>query len=419
MILLLVGSIAVNYLSGIALARYRQPGLFALLVIANLIPLAAFKYLGFFADIIASLTSTNLRVPDLALPLAISFFTFQQITYLSRVKNTGRCEKDFLRYGTYIAFFPQLIAGPIVKPEEFLPQLERLEFASVASRLTSGLALFGIGLAKKVLLADPLAQIADPLFAQSTWTATEASLAIASYSLQIYFDFSGYSDMALGLARAFGIQLPINFASPYKSTSLIDFWRRWHVTLSRFLRDFIYIPLGGNQHGIRKQYLFLFLTMFIGGLWHGAGYTFLAWGALHGVGLIANHAWRRFGLTLPSFVAQGLTLLFVCFCWVLFRAEDLNLATGLYTSLFTGAWSSVELDTLQWTLLALGWGMVLFGPNAYSTQDYRTQPNFDDLPIPTYPSKIYRAVFFVVGSLCLAASIPFLEELNAFIYFQF
>ncbi|MBY6190726.1 MBOAT family protein [Microbulbifer agarilyticus] len=303
---LLLGSIAVNYLLGriIEASAYRQFVLIAG-VSANLVAIGIYKYLGFFSDVVAQLTGSATSIPALLLPLAISFFTFQQIAYLVDTYKTGKSEHDLSRYLLFVSFFPQLIAGPIVKHSEVSGQFTSLNTRSICTtKVSAGFLLFTIGLVKKVLIADQLAPYASPVFVAADQGADIAFLeawgGLLAYTFQLYFDFSGYADMALGVAMALGIKLPKNFNSPYKATSIIEFWRRWHITLSHFLRDYLYIPLGGNRSGSRN--LNLLLTMLLGGLWHGAGWNFIIWGGLHGSYLVINHQW----LKLKSFLTMQL-----------------------------------------------------------------------------------------------------------------
>ena len=344
--LLLIGfSIAFNYMVGFMLgAGGHWPGRKALLIFGiavNLGLIGYFKYFEFLLTNTNAAFGTNFFVEHIVLPLAISFFTFQQITYLVDSYQQQAREISFLRYCLFVTFFPQLIAGPIVHHGEMLPQFAqaatyRLRFDNLAI----GVTIFSFGLFKKAVLADGVAVYATPVFDDALaggtpdlFTAWGAALA---YTLQLYFDFSGYSDMAIGAARMFGIVLPLNFFSPYKATSIIDFWRRWHMTLSRFLRDYVYIPLGGNRQGHARRYGNLMATMLLGGLWHGAGWTFVLWGALHGGYLMINHAWdaaaRRLGIASDRpgqarrFAGWLLTFLAVVVAWVLFRAESLDAA---------------------------------------------------------------------------------------------
>jgi alginate O-acetyltransferase complex protein AlgI len=310
----------------------------------NLGLLAYFKYAGFLTQTVAGLSGSDFSIDEIVLPLAISFFTFQQIAYLVDASRGIMREASFLKYSLFVCFFPQLIAGPIVHHLEMMPQFDRRRAAGRRLEdLSVGLAILVIGLFKKVILADNVAVYATPVFAAADSGASlsffEAWGGVLAYSVQIYFDFSGYSDMAIGSARLFGIRLPLNFASPYKSSSLIDFWRRWHMTLSRFLRDYLYFGLGGNRRGPTRRHANLLATMFLGGLWHGAGWSFVLWGSLHGLGLVANHGWRALRGNADSHAipaplrragARGLTYLFVVMAWVVFRAETMAGALRVY-----------------------------------------------------------------------------------------
>ena len=352
-------SIFVNFFTGRALTRRHVGGksvgalLFAGIAF-NLLLLGWFKYAD-FAVANLNLLGLHLTSPGLALPLGISFYTFTQIAFLADASRGLASEYDILRYVLFVTFFPHLIAGPIIHHREMMPQFapERLT-ARIFDHLPKAAMLFTIGLAKKVLLADAFASLAQPVFdnaahgfspdAIAAWGATLA------YTFQIYFDFSGYSDMALALALMFGIRLPVNFLSPYKSASIIDFWRTWHMTLSRFLRDYVYIPLGGNRHGPWRRYANLMIVMSVGGLWHGAGWTFLCWGALHGFYLLVNHAWRsatgrwRFAPSSP-WIGRIITFAAVALAWVLFRADTFAAARMIYAAMFglNGVAISVQL----------------------------------------------------------------------------
>ena len=343
-LLLLLFSLAFNYSAGWWLGESQQTEgtqrrrlVLSASIGVNLALIGYFKYMNFFVDTVSTVLGKSWSVGEVLLPIGISFFTFQQIAYLVDRYQEPTRNPDFLDYSLFISFFPQLVAGPIVHHKDVLPQFrdERI-FRFNSAVFFSGLTVFFLGLFKKVVLADQFAVYADRGFnaaADGTvLTFFEAWGASLSYTFQLYFDFSGYSDMALGLAGMVGIQLPLNFFSPYKATSIIDFWRRWHMTLSRFLRDYLYIPLGGNRHGPLERYRNLFITMLLGGLWHGAGWTFVLWGALHGLYLIANHAWIALMSLLPGRGPSGplydafgwcLTFAAVVIGWVFFRAADL------------------------------------------------------------------------------------------------
>lgn len=308
-------------------------------VAANLLALGYYKYAGFLVANIDTLFAADISIPKIVLPLGISFFTFQQIAFLVDAYRGKAAHADFLNYGVFITFFPQLIAGPIVHHREMMPQLSRQKvFDCGPERFAVGWTIFIIGLFKKVVLADYFDQFATPVFAAAdqgqALHMAEAWIGALSYTLQIYFDFSGYSDMAIGLARLFGVRLPLNFYSPYKSVNVIDFWRRWHLTLSRFLRDYLYIPLGGNRKGKARRYVNLMITMLLGGLWHGAGWNFLIWGGLHGASLAVNHAWREAGMRLRPIVSTAVTFLFVVIAWVFFRAVSTTGAVHMLSSMF-------------------------------------------------------------------------------------
>lgn len=334
---LLLGSILVNFAFGRYLTKHPTRLNISVGVAANLALLGYFKYANFFIDTTNAALSTDISLAQIALPLAISFFTFQQIAFLVDVYRGEAQETSLRQYALFVSFFPQLIAGPIVHHKEMMPQFAQAALSRISLRtMAVGLTLFSIGLFKKVGIADQVAAYSDPIFqraesgeALTFFTAWGGAL---SYHFQIYFDFSGYSDMALGLACLFGIRLPVNFYSPYKAFNIIEFWHRWNITLSRFLRDYLYIPLGGSRHGVSRRYINLMATMLLGGLWHGAGWNFVVWGGLHGLYLAINHGWHA--LTLrhgrdpkkPSgagrVIGTLLTFVAVVFAWVFFRAES-------------------------------------------------------------------------------------------------
>jgi len=322
---LLLASIVANWLVARIYAHVPRAGVIAVAVILNLLVLGYFKYAGFLVSIWSDITGPGIAAPDIVLPLAISFFTFHHIAYLIDLRCGQAKATSLAHYTLFISFFPHLLAGPIVRYRELIPQLPVL--LPSARRLEMGgrgIALFVIGLAKKTLIADELAPVVSQLFALNDPSFAEAWIATFGFTLQIYFDFSGYTDMALGLALMLGFELPANFASPYRATSLVDFWRRWHMTLSRFLRDYLYIPLGGNRLGLERQFAALLVTMLLGGLWHGAAWTFVLWGALHGAGLIAVHLWQRSALRMPAAAGWLTTFLFVAVLFVFFRATSIG-----------------------------------------------------------------------------------------------
>ena len=300
--LLLVISIAVNYGFGEWILRARQggrPSARALLIVAiaiNLAALAYFKYADFFLRTVAELSGADIPLLGVVLPLGISFFTFTQIAYLVDVHAGKVVERNPIHYALFVTYFPHLIAGPVLHHAEMMPQFRNAEiYRPYLRNFVIGLAFLLMGLAKKVLVADSVAPVANMVFgagADVPLAASAAWLGVIAYTLQIYFDFSGYSDMAVGLSLLIGVRLPYNFNSPYQAWNITEFWRRWHMTLSRFLRDYLYVPLGGNRHGRARRYVNLMLTMLLGGLWHGASWTFVIWGGLHGAYLVVNHGWQ-------------------------------------------------------------------------------------------------------------------------------
>lgn len=303
-------------------------GLLALGVTVNLAVLGFFKYADFFVGNVNVAFGAGLELPGIVLPLAISFFTFQQIAYLVDCYREGVREYDLLDYTVFVVFFPQLIAGPIVHHREMMPQFAaRASLVKRYGNIAAGLFLFSVGFFKKVAIADSFAVWAAPGFdAGITVNFFEAWVTSLSYTFQLYFDFSGYTDMALGAALLFNIRLPPNFDSPYKACNIRDFWRRWHMTLSRFLRDYLYIPLGGSQHGVLRTYAALVLTFLLGGLWHGASWMFVIWGALHGAAAVLHRLWSALGGRMPRWLGWLLTFNFVNLAWVFFRAPDLDAA---------------------------------------------------------------------------------------------
>lgn len=339
---ILLGSMVGNYLIAGLLSRtteiaWRQRILF-LGIVANLVLLGWYKYAGFAVDNLQHL-GAEIHLPQIVLPIGISFFTFQQIAYLVDIHRRLPFERDPLRFTLFVTFFPHLIAGPITHHAEMMPQFGTQKWVELPNATYAGLSIFFVGLFKKVVIADGLARYADPIFAEAgSGTAIsliDAWIGAFGYAFQLYFDFSGYSDMAIGLAYCFGVRLPQNFASPYKAASIADFWRRWHMTLSRFLRDYLYIPLGGNRFGEPRRYLNLMIVMALGGLWHGAGWTFLLWGIMHGVLLAIEAAYGNFRRrsrfpAMPRPLAIAITFLAVVLAWVIFRAASFQAALEIW-----------------------------------------------------------------------------------------
>lgn len=343
-------------------------GLLFLAISANVGLLVHYKYADFAWGAIATLLGHAHTPSPLELPLGISFFTFTQIAFLVDLYRQREADLDPLRYGLFVTYYPHLIAGPILHHRELMPQfMDPSIYRFDAERLAQGLSIFTLGLFKKTVLADQFATYSTPAFHAATTGALtffEAWSAALSYTFQLYFDFSGYSDMAIGLALMIGIRLPINFDSPYKARSIADFWRRWHITLSRFLRDYLYIPLGGNRRGAWRRYGNLFITMLLGGIWHGAGWTFVLWGAWHGALLVLHQVWReRLLPRMPKglratpgtqILAWMLTFLVVVVGWVFFRAADPGAAWTVLRGM-AGQSGSVLPDQLIQALPPLGY----------------------------------------------------------------
>ena len=467
-LLLLAGSIGFNYTVGLALAgrlsaidgRFSRRALLAFGLVANLALLGYFKYANFFVDSVDAIFGTSFPLGEVVLPLAISFFTLQQIAFLIDAHRGRVASYSFLHYGVFVSFFPQLIAGPIVHHSEVIPQFSKKERGLPISNVSIGLTIFAIGLFKKVILADTASTFATPVFdaalAGADPTLVEAWGGMLAYTLQIYFDFSGYSDMAIGLARMFGIRLPLNFDAPYQSRSIVEFWGRWHITLSRFLREYLYIPLGGNRKGQPRRYANLILTMLIGGLWHGAGINFVIWGGLHGLYLVLNHAWANAGQvltgrkgtkwTLNPVLGRAITFLAVAFAWVAFRAEDLSSAGSMYRGLFglngislpgqadfleplsrilpmtfegLGAFGSVGGERKGVIVIALLLLLVAFAPPTHRWMA-RTRPVIEKISNPTRiqwrPNLRWAIVTGLIASVAVYGMFSGIDE---FIYFQF
>ena len=372
---LILISMLFNYVIGRQLSgkrekdkHYAKKSLLAIGVLFNLGLLGYFKYADFFLSNLNSLLHTHLDLLHLALPLAISFYTFQQIAYLVDSYRSETKEYDFLNYAVFVTFFPQLIAGPIVHHAEMMPQFAKARNKIIHyHNIALGMFIFSIGLFKKVAIADSFAiwatqgfDVAEKLNMVEAWATS------LSYTFQLYFDFSGYTDMAIGIALLFNIKLPINFNSPYKATSIQDFWRRWHITLSRFLRDYLYIPLGGNRRGESRTYLNLFATFLLGGIWHGAGWTFVFWGALHGFAMVINRAWQKLGYRMHTLLAWFITFNFVNIAWIFFRAKDFDDALKVLHGMFLGplvlpTFLAEKLDFLDGTLIEFGqWSQIFY-----------------------------------------------------------
>jgi alginate O-acetyltransferase complex protein AlgI len=352
---LLAASILWNYLISQVIACRRGKRAWLILGISvNLLVLALFKY------------SKSIFF-DLAFPLGISFFTFSQIAYLVDVYKGIDRPSPIRDYALFVSFFPHLLSGPILRHREMVPQFDSaLRHRLIPRYFARGLVLIVIGLVKKILIADSLAPLVARTFdAGGTLDAATAWIGTTAYTFQLYNDFSGYCDIAVGVSYLFNIRIPENFRAPYQSTSIQEFWRRWHISLGKFLRNYIYIPLGGNKYGLPRQCLAVLITFTLGGLWHGAGWTFFLWGALHGIALAINVLWRRFGFRLPSVAGWALTFAFVDLSWVVFRAPDLPTLGKVMGAMFSGL-PKITLPAADNAYLALLAAILLAAIPAYS-----------------------------------------------------
>jgi alginate O-acetyltransferase complex protein AlgI len=430
----LIVSIASNFFFGVAIRRSKGSTARLYLVCgvaADLFLLAIFKYAGFAVDTANWVTGSHLARPMVELPIGISFYTFTQIAYLADTYRRQVSDHNPLRYALFVTYFPHLIAGPIIHHRPVMQQLADPKIARLgAENWIIGLSFFSIGMAKKMLLADPLGTIASPLFAAaptSPLSIVAGWVAAGAYTFQLYFDFSGYSDMAVGLSLLFGVHIPINFLSPYKARSIIEFWRTWHISLSTFLKDYLYIPLGGNRRGTRRRYLNLFVTMVLGGLWHGAGWNYVAWGALHGLYLLVNHWWREIvGVALWRPLARLLTFLAVMVGWVFFRSGDCATALGILKSMVSlselreWAWAAdTNLRTTNaWFaagMVSLAAAIAFLAPNSL-TITTALKDGMDQL------SDNHRKLVFgwlAAYGLLLGISVVFIGRASPFLYFQF
>lgn len=469
---LLLASIFFNYAVGGALSKEHARGLpnrkkmiLGLGIATNLGLLGYYKYANFFVENANTALNLGWQLEPIILPLGISFFTFTQIAFLVDAYRGEVKEGSFIHYSLFVTYFPHLIAGPVLHHKEMMPQFAlpatyRLRWEN----LSVGLTIFSIGLFKKVVLADGIAPFASPAFAIATdggtLTLLEAWCGALAYTFQLYFDFSGYSDMAIGISRLFGVKLPLNFDSPYKSVNIIEFWRRWHMTLSRFLRDYLYFALGGNRKGPARRYLNLLATMLLGGLWHGAGWTFVIWGLLHGFYLVINHAWHRirnalgYGLKnstgLGRFASMSLTFLAIVVGWVFFRAENFDAALSILSGmaglngvtlpgglseLFHGRITQLMADfgvgfgalpainegrgsgiTMGW--IAACWAITWFAPN---TQQIMAsfKPALEEGAPTRWPRWQPNLLWLGATILCVFYSLIEMGKVSEFLYFQF
>jgi alginate O-acetyltransferase complex protein AlgI len=428
-VLLLLASIAFNYLVGwLLISRHLRAGpRFAVLTVGvtgDLLALGVFKYAGFLVVNFNAIFSTAVTV-NILLPVGISFYTFTQIAFLVDAYRGKVAHYALPHYALFVTYFPHLIAGPILHHSDMIPQFESADSKRPNPHLIlCGLIIFGIGLFKKTGLADGIQPLVSLAFNQAAPSFDQAWIGALAYTFQLYFDFSGYSDMAIGLSLMFGIFLPLNFNSPYKAASIIDFWRRWHMTLSQFLRDYLYISLGGNRHGRLLRYVNLMITMLLGGLWHGAAWTFVVWGALHGLYLCINHAWVNYGPPIPPVLARLtgvvaflLTFLAVVVAWVFFRADSLTSALSVLSRMADpGQIVFGRSEMIQSLVIAIYAAIAWFAPNTQAMvgYDHKNRSVGENLVVwRSRPWLVYG------GAAAFAFGILGIQQHSEFIYFRF
>lgn len=437
---LILGSILFNFTVGSTITKmgdsssmkkgFSRKGLLTFGIISNIALLAYFKYMDFFITNANGVLGTQWNLMHIVLPLGISFFTFTQIAYLVDAYRNEVKEMDYLNYSLFVTFFPHLLAGPILHHKEMMPQFDSLKSKVINYKnIAAGLFLFSIGLFKKVVIADMFAGWANAGFdTQQTLNLIEAWATSLSYTFQLYFDFSGYTDMALGVALLFNIRLPINFNSPYKALDIQDFWRRWHITLSRFLRDYIYIPLGGNRNGEFRTYSNLFTVFLVGGLWHGASWMFIIWGALHGSAIVIHRSWKSLGFTMNKYFAWFITFNFINITWVFFRAREWKDAKNIFNGMigqngivlpsflsnklsfldpfgvsFGRFLLTIKGDIVTFTAIAAGFAIILV---------FRNSTTLSEQLKPTFYSQVWTSIALAFGLLSLT-------KVSEFLYFNF
>ena len=432
---LILLSIFVNYSVGLSLVNHEKIKLSSKTILIfgilfNVGLLGYFKYTDFLLENFNGIFGSNIPLPHIILPLGISFFTFTQIAFLVDAYRREAKEYSLVNYMLFVTYFPHLLAGPILHHKEMMPQFaSKYNWVKNYRNIALGLFIFSIGLFKKVVIADTFAPWATAGFdTATTLNLIEAWATSLSYTFQLYFDFSGYCDMAIGISLMFNIKLPINFNSPYKALNIQDFWRRWHMTLSRFLRDYIYIPLGGNRKGEFRTYTNLLATFLIGGLWHGAGWTFIIWGALHGIALAIHRFWQSLGFKMNKILAWFITFNFINITWIFFRAKDFESAIKVLGSMFSldnvvfhpmfqsklgflsqygitfgGMFENIQASREIIVWLFFAFILVLFFKNSMEKRD-SFKPN-------------YKLAFLI--AFCFIFGILSLNKVSEFLYFNF
>ena len=413
----------ISYWSSLRVEKTKRKVYLIIGVVIPLIILGIFKYFNFFIDSFCYVFEINKSgTLNIILPVGISFYTFQSMSYTIDVyRNQIKFEKNFINVALYISFFPQLVAGPIVKAKEFIYQL--YEDRNITwENFKEGIQLFVFGLFKKIVIADNMSVCVDAVFSvPQRYHAISIVLAVISYSVQIYCDFSGYSDMAIGTAKALGYDLKRNFNMPYISKNISDFWKRWHMSLSTWLQEYLYIPLGGNRKGRARTYINLFLTMLIGGLWHGASWTFVVWGALHGVALCIQKIWMKLfrhnktykGTFVGNICSGVITYLFVAFCWIFFRAENFDIAQSVILGITR--WQDGIIYVSSWSVLGIV--CVVVSSLIACFKSYKEKTDIQGFYLIVNLESIFGLVIlFLAFGICFALAYT---GNNPFIYFQF
>lgn len=436
-LLLILVSILFNYLCSRMMLRqgcstvYRKI-ILAIGILVNTGAIFYFKYFNFFLENVNFLFGSNMALKEILMPLGISFFTFQQISYLVDSYRMETAEYDFVDYALFVTFFPQLVAGPIVLHQEMIPQFrDKARKKPDQDKLAYGIWLFAAGLFKKVMIADALGKGVDWGFGDpGAMTGPDAAIVSLLYTLQIYFDFSGYCDMACGIANMFHLELPQNFNSPYKSTSILEFWQRWHMSLSRFLRKYVYFPLGGNRKGTTRTMINVMIVFLVSGIWHGAAWTFVIWGLLHGVAQVLCRLFQKTWNRIPGFVRWGSTFLFLNLTWVLFRAESLEDVGTVFMKLFS-PWEwrisgglSAQFELLEFTYVVehvdMLKGVVSPYPALYLGIVMTAALFVALVPRNNHEKKFVPGIGNAIGSVILLVwSIVSLSGLSTFLYFNF
>lgn len=425
-LLLILASIAVNYCFALLTIKCKKVIIrnfsTAIAILGNILLLGYYKYFDFFIESINTLASTQFVLRGILLPLGISFFTFQQISFQIRMHSGGIEKLNFVDYTLFVSFFPQLIAGPIVVYDELIPQIRDQSLRKInLDNIVLGLSSFTVGLFKKILIADSLAVIVDNGFsASSELGLIPAWICAFAYTFQIYFDFSGYSDMAIGLGKMFNYDLPVNFDMPYRSAGIGEFWKRWHITLGRSLLMFVYIPLGGNRKGKARKCLNLFLTFLVSGIWHGASWTFILWGIMHGIARVLEELLEKPLRKIPRAIKVIATFIFVCVAFVVFRANDFSQASAIYKGMINYSYLGISqlsnivndgimgIPEIAAEIIAIFSILICFVIVFRFKSSNMLRESFK----PTTRSAVIYSLIFIVSVVCMSRS-------AVFIYFNF